>query len=235
MNADAGPAPARALVFDLDGTLVDSAADLQASMNRVLAARGLPALTLDEIRGMVGDGVPRLVQRALAAVGAADAAPDAAVAAFMADYLAAPAVRTQAYPGVAPTLRALAAAGWRLGVCTNKPRAASLAILEALGLHAYFGAVIGGDSTPARKPDPRPLRAALEALGAAPQAAVMVGDGLHDARAAAAAGAAFIGVGYGYGAAGLATLRPPPLVAHRFADLPERLQRLAETSAPRAR
>ncbi|MFT4047545.1 MAG: HAD-IA family hydrolase [Solimonas sp.] len=143
----------------------------------------------------------------------------------MADYLAAPAARTRPYPGVPETLAALRADGWRLAVCTNKPRAVSIAILDALGLAPLFGAVIGGDSTPARKPDPRPLRAALAAIGIDATRAVMIGDGAHDAEAAAAAGVAFVGVDYGYGAAGLGALRPRPRIISRFADLPAALPR----------
>ncbi|WP_020648950.1 phosphoglycolate phosphatase [Solimonas variicoloris] len=218
-------APPRALLFDLDGTLVDSVGDLHACLNRLLAGRGLPPLAVAQVRTMVGDGVRKLLERGLAAVGAdpGEATLDAAVAVFMADYLAHPVVQTRPYPGVAGTLAALHAAGLPMAVCTNKPEAASLAVLDALGLRRYFAAVIGGDSTPRRKPDPMPLKVALDRLGVATADAVMVGDGRHDADAARAAGTGFIGVDYGYGADGLAALQPPPRRLPRFADLPAAL------------
>ena len=111
----------RALLFDLDGTLVDSVGDLQACVNRLLASRALPVLTRAQVRAMVGDGVRTLIERALRAVGgnAGAASLDAAVAAFMADYLAHPAEQTRPYPGVVETLAALRGGGLALAVCTN--------------------------------------------------------------------------------------------------------------------
>ncbi|WP_051362064.1 phosphoglycolate phosphatase [Solimonas soli] len=219
------PRPPRALLFDLDGTLVDSLGDLHACLNRLLAGRGLAPLGREQVRRFVGDGVRALVRRGLTAAGAAPdkATLDTACNSFMADYLAAPAIHTRPYPGVPETLAAFHAEGRRLAVCTNKPEAISVAILEALGLAPLFSAVIGGDSTAARKPDPLPLQAALAALGVAAADAVMIGDGLHDAEAAATAGMAFVGVDYGYGADGLATLTPAPRLLRRFADLREAL------------
>lgn len=215
------PPARRGLIFDLDGTLVDSLGDLHASLNRLLAGRALPPLTRDQVRAMVGDGVRMLVSRALHAVGAApdDATLDRAVTDFLVDYEAAPAVHTRPYPGVPETLAALRDAGWAMAVCTNKPYAASIAILDALKLSAFFTAVIGGDSTPARKPDPRPLQAAIAALGIDAADAVMIGDGPHDALAAQAAGVRFIGVDYGYGHEELAALRPSARLLRCFAEL----------------
>ena len=191
----------RALLIDLDGTLVDSAPDLRLSLNRQLEPLGLGPLTLEQVKGMVGDGVRVLLTRALAACGAASdaAAVDALLPGLMADYTAAPVVRTRPYPGVAETLAQLHRAGVALAVCTNKPLVPALRILEALELRRLFSAVIGGDSTPYRKPSPQPLQAALAALGCAPAEALMIGDGPHDAEGALAAGTGFVGVRYGYG------------------------------------
>jgi len=221
-----------ALIFDLDGTLVDSAADLCASLNRVLAAEGLPPLDLETVTTLIGDGVQALLARALAARGA-DPRPariERLLPRFMEDYRAQCTRLTRPYPGVPETLAALSTAGWRLGVCTNKPIELSLAILEACELTSWFGAVIGGDSTPARKPDPLPLLTTLERLNCRSRKAVMVGDDFPDAAAAQSAGTAFIGVAYGYGANRLRAWPAPVLFAERFAELPERLEQLVETS-----
>ena len=156
----------RTLVFDLDGTLVDSVPDLAAALNRLMAARGLPGFALSEVVRMVGDGAGVLVERAFAARGRR---PDAAaLAAFLADYGAHAAVYTRAYPGVAETLRALAEAGWILAVCTNKPVAPARTLLAALELDGFFAAIGGGDSFPVRKPDPGHLLATLHAAGGTP-------------------------------------------------------------------
>jgi phosphoglycolate phosphatase len=220
-----------ALIFDLDGTLVDSAADLHASLNRALAAEGLRAPDLEAMTAMIGDGVQTLLVRALAAV---DVAPEAALVErllprFMQAYRAQCAQLTRPYPGVLETLGALRAAGWRLGVCTNKPIELSLAVLQACGLKSHFGTVIGGDSTPARKPDPLPLRAALRALDCGPQEAVMIGDDHPDVAVAQAAGTAFIGAAYGYGAQRLRAWPAPLPLVERFSEVPARLEGLKPT------
>ncbi|MFC4253038.1 phosphoglycolate phosphatase [Sinimarinibacterium flocculans] len=226
-----------AVVFDLDGTLVDSVADLRLCLNRALAELRLPPLGRAQVTAMVGDGVRTLMQRALEALGVPTqgdfgaAVIDRLLGRFMPLYAAAPSVHTRAYDGVPETLRQLVADGWSLAVCTNKPLAPSLTILHALGLDIFFDTVVGGDSTPARKPDPRPLRAALATLGIDAANAVMVGDGPHDAQAAGAAGTAFIGVRYGYGSDALAamTLATPPV--SRFDEIPERVRTLCAVPA----
>ncbi|MCP8940913.1 phosphoglycolate phosphatase [Alsobacter sp. SYSU M60028] len=188
----------RAVVFDLDGTLVDSARDLLEAANATLGERGLRKLSLDEARGMIGDGVARLVERALAATGGDAADLPRAVERFMAIYTRDAVRFTRPYPGVTETLRELAGRGLRLAVVTNKPRAVTLHILESLGLAPLFEAVVGGDSAPRRKPHPDPLLAALAAMGVAPGDALMVGDNFHDVEAAHAAGLAAVVVTYGY-------------------------------------
>ena len=151
-----------AVVFDLDGTLVDSLPDLQAALNRLLATRGLAPLSVPRVREMVGDGAKRLVERAFAARGLAAGVDE--LADFLADYEANCALATRVYPGIPEALQTLAAQGHKLAVCTNKPAAATRNVLDALGLAPFFGAVVGGDSTPYRKPDPRHLAQALSGL-----------------------------------------------------------------------
>ena len=174
-----------AIVFDLDGTLIDSAPDIHAASNALLAEDGLPPLSLDEVRSFIGKGVPHLVTRVLEAVGEpATAERHAAfVQRFEARYETAVGL-TRPYPGVVSALQALADEGFVLGICTNKPVGPTRAVLDHLGLTPFFGVIVGGDSLALRKPDPAPLRAAFAALPAPP--VLYVGDSEVDAETAAA-------------------------------------------------
>ena len=209
------------LLLDLDGTLVDSVPDLTASLNRLMAARGIPPFTEAEVTPLVGDGAAVLVARALALRGTPD--DGTALPTLLADYTAHAAEATRPYPGVVDGLHALAAAGWRLAVCTNKPERAARVLLDALGLDG-FAAVGGGDSFPVRKPDPGHLLATLAAAGGRPGAAIMVGDHHNDVAAAAGAGLPCIFAAWGYGprtmAAGAAA------IAESFAEIPALARRL---------
>ena len=204
------------LLLDLDGTLVDSVPDLAAAVNRMLLARALPPLALGAVTSMVGDGLPVLVERALAARGRRFD-PDA-LAAVGADYAANLAVASRLFPDVVPSLAALAEDGWRLAVCTNKPHAAARSLLAALGLGDCFVAIGGGDSFPVRKPDPAHLLATLAAAGGEPARAVMVGDHANDIAAARGAGIKVVFAGWGYGPASLGA--GADAVAERFSALP---------------
>jgi phosphoglycolate phosphatase len=208
-----------ALLFDLDGTLVDSAPDLAAAANRLLAELGRAPLSEAEITAMVGDGVGKLVERALAARQAGKAALAPAIARFTALYEADATTLTRPYPGVREGLTALARAGAALAVCTNKAELTTRAVLDRLGLAQFFPVVLGGDSLPTRKPDPAPLIAALERLGVAPTDAAMIGDHRNDVLAAQAGGIVAIFARYGYGLASLGKLRPDAMI-DCFADLP---------------
>ncbi len=192
--------PIRFVVFDLDGTLIDSAPDLRAAANAVLGEAGRPPLDLATIRSFVGDGVRRLIERAFAATGPAlePAALDRATARYTALYEAAATVLTRPYDGVADTLRRLRGAGMTLGVCTNKPAAAAAIVLRELGLAAFFDGVSGGDSVAHRKPDPEHVLDALRRIGGTVPEAAMVGDNEHDIGAGKAAGLFTIAVTYGY-------------------------------------
>lgn len=211
-------AAAKALLLDLDGTLVDSLPDLAASVNALLAELGASALAEMEIAPMIGDGTRSLVERALAARGIDAAPPGSAHTRFLAIYEARPAALSRPYPGVVATLERLSAGGWRLAVCTNKPLRATRLMLRDLALERFFGAVIAGDSLPVRKPDPQVFLAALQALGVAPAQAIAVGDHVNDLLAADAAGMRAIWANYGYGKR---PLRPPPAATiDAFIELP---------------
>lgn len=210
----------RFVVFDLDGTLIDSAPDLRAAANAVLAEAGRPPLDLPTIRRFIGDGVRKLIERAFAATGPAldEAALDRATAEYSALYAAGASVLTRPYDGVIDTLRALTERGLRLAVCTNKPAAAAGIVLDELGLAPFFGGVSGGDSVARRKPDPAHVLDALARIGGVPGAAAMVGDNEHDIAAGKAAGLATIAVTYGYARVPYPELGADRLV-DRFADI----------------
>ena len=188
----------KAVLFDLDGTLVDSAHDLTHALNRLLAEQGLGALSVEEVKGMIGDGAGMLVERGLAAKGGDPAEAPALVPRFLELYEGNAARLTRPYPGVEEMLRALGERGMPLAVVTNKPYAASCEILEALDLVRFFATVVGGDSRPERKPHPAPLLWAAERLGISPGEALMVGDNHHDVSAARAAGMTAVAVTWGY-------------------------------------
>ena len=190
--------PPSLIIFDLDGTLIDSAADLTAAINAMLADFGRAPLSVCEVRRMVGDGAAMLVARALAARDCRQADPEEAARIFMRHYESAATSLTTAFPGVAAALRALRDAGIPLAVCTNKPARISADILASLGLAGYFARVIGGDSLPFRKPDPRVLIGLLEAFAATPQSALLVGDSEVDAATARSAGVPFVLMKHGY-------------------------------------
>lgn len=225
----------KAILFDLDGTLVDSVPDLAAAVNALLAEFGRPALSLAQVTGMVGDGAAKLVERALAASGAGDMPLSPALDRFLALYEVDPTRLTRPYDGVPAVLDELAAAGWRLGVCTNKPERATRAVLAGLDLDRFFPVVLGGDSGPTRKPDPGPLRTALGRLGSAPGSAAMIGDHRNDVAAARAAGVPVVFARYGYGATTLAGMTPDAFI-DRFAELPHALRLIWQgRAAPSAR
>jgi len=218
-------AGARKLIFDLDGTLVDSAPDLATALNALLAEMGAPALSLQAIRAMIGDGAGVLVARGLAASGLQEAAEaetlPAALKRFLALYRDCLIDQTRAYPEVEATLERLLARGHQLGVCTNKPIDPTRRILAALGLERFFGAVIGGDSLAKRKPDPEPLLAAIAGLGGTAKA-VMIGDSANDMLCARAAAVPSILIPSDYGN----PAEDADVKLASFAELPEAIARL---------
>lgn len=209
-------------VFDLDGTLVDSAHDLAAAASELVTGLGGRALTTQEVVGMVGEGAALLVSRALTAAGLDPQTPGA-LAQFIAIYDRRLLEHTSAYEGVPEALRHVASTG-PMAVLTNKPAAPARRILEALGLEGLFVEVIGGDGPWPRKPDP----AGLQALRAhAPGGALLlVGDTPIDAATAAAAGAPFVLAQYGFGASRFGPQgADTPYVATHARDLPELIAR----------
>jgi phosphoglycolate phosphatase len=189
---------ARAIIFDLDGTLVDSAEDMRAALNVLLNDLGMRSIPAGEIKAMIGDGVLKLVERGLVAVKGDPALAPALLPRFLEIYQANPATLTRCYPGVIATLESLRLADLRMAVVTNKPVAATKAILRELALARFFPVVVGGDSLPKRKPDPAPLLEAARQLQLNVDELLMVGDNIHDVEAAHAAGMRSIAVSYGY-------------------------------------
>jgi phosphoglycolate phosphatase len=193
--------PLRAVIFDLDGTLIDSAGDLRAALNQVLAAQGRTALDTRRVQAMTGDGIGKLVERALAATGGVpdDVTLRASIDEALAAYVARPAAETVPYTGVVDALEAFRAAGLRMAVCTNKVEDLSRLILETLDLATFFDIIIGGDSLPQRKPAPEPVLACLAGMEVGPGEAIFVGDSRNDLLAARAASlpVALIPSGYG--------------------------------------
>ncbi len=208
--------PPTCLIFDLDGTLVDSIPDLAACINRVLATRGLPPLSPAQVTGMVGDGAAVLLRRVF---GFYKMLPDDdAMKDFLTDYTAHTADESVPYPGAIATLQQLHAAGFIMGVCTNKPEAPARQLLQQLGIAHLFAAISGGDSFAVRKPDPGHLLGAIAATGGTPRRAVMIGDHANDMQAAWSAGVPGIFVQWGYGGAEMAA--GAIAEASRFEEIP---------------
>jgi len=186
----------------------------------MLASLGCEPLELGEVRRMIGDGVATLVARALAARGRAQADHAAATQTFMRQYEAGATSLTTVYPGVDTTLQALHAAAIPLAVCTNKPAGLASRILEHLGLTRYFAQVLGGDSLPFRKPDPRVLLALVQAFDTTAQRSLLVGDSEVDAATAAGAGVPFVLMSGGYRRGAVADIVPSIAALESFAELP---------------
>jgi phosphoglycolate phosphatase len=216
------------LVFDLDGTLVDSVPDLADALNAVLRERGHASLSPGEVAPMVGDGVPALVARAFAARGGTAAEAAASLPRYVALYEANATNRTRPYPGVRETLVELRRRGYRCAVCTNKPQHATMTVLSGLGLAALFDGVAGGDRYPVKKPAPDHLLGLIRELAGTPQRAVMIGDSENDAAVAHAAAVPVVLMRYGYARTDPATLAAAAVLDH-FAELPATLARLGFT------
>lgn len=191
------------VIFDLDGTLVDSRADLADAVDAALALHELPTLGAARVSGMVGDGARVLVARALAASGGGEHLLDRVLEAFLAEYRRTHLGRTALYPGALEALAALSARGVRCAVVSNKPYEFTASLLEHLGVASFFEAVLGGDSLAERKPHPAPLLEALRRCAATPALAAIVGDGEPDMRAGVAAGVARLGCTFGFRSAEL--------------------------------
>jgi len=216
----------KAVIFDLDGTLVDSAPDLQAAVNRLMRQNGLPEFDQATVTDFIGNGLARLVERSFARHGPLPQDLPLQVARFKQYYAAEGHRRTRFMPGAETALRRLAAGRIALGICTNKDEGAAWALLVKLGVDRLFTALVGGDSGLPNKPDSAPLQACLERCGATPQESIYIGDSDIDAAAAEAAGLRFLLYTGGYPAgtlvkrAGLATIS-------NLAELPRVLEPFA--------
>ena len=200
------------VTFDLDGTLVDSRADLAGAVNHVLRSLGLSELEPATLYGYVGEGARVLVERALGPGRQELLARGLEL--FMTFYAAHLLDATRSYPGIVEALTALAEEGVALSVLTNKPIAMSRAILAGLGLTRRFIDVLGGDSLPVRKPDPAGLEYLRRLTGTARERMLLVGDSAIDLRTARAGNVAFCGVAWGLAPAALIAARPERVIAH---------------------
>lgn len=196
------PLAVRAVLLDLDGTLLDTVSDLHAAANAMLAELGRSEVSPEAVRCYIGRGIPNLVKRVLA--GAMDAAndpsppPPAALEAFRRHYAHENGRQATLFAGVRTGLEALKAMGLPLGVITNKASAFSLPLLRHTDLARYFDVVVSGDTLPRAKPDPMPLIWACGRLDVSPAATLMVGDSTHDFQAGRSAGCPVFLVPYGY-------------------------------------
>jgi len=190
---------AKAILFDLDGTLLDTITDLADAANLMLAEMGHPPISQARVHNFVGRGISDLIQRCLAESGEPFAAEiDIARESFRRHYMRVNGQTTQPYPGVPEVLESLAARGIKMAVVTNKSGIFTMPLLRQFGLERFFGASVYGDTLPEKKPDPAMVRHACGLLGTKPGQSLMVGDSINDSLAARAAGVPVLLVKYGY-------------------------------------
>lgn len=214
------------ILIDVDGTLVDSVPDLAYCVDEMMKQLGLPPHGEARVRNWVGNGVERLVRRAL--VGQLEGEPDAALfekayPIFLDLYAKNTSQRSHLYPGVREGLDYLKAEGYKLGCVTNKAAQFTEPLLRDLGIYDYFGIVVSGDSLPKKKPDPLPLLHAAEFFGVDPAHCLMIGDSISDVKAARAAGFQIVCMSYGYNHGQDIREAHPDAVIDSMAELPELL------------
>jgi phosphoglycolate phosphatase len=211
----------RTIVFDLDGTLVDTAPDLISTLNLVLAGEGLPPVAYDDARRMIGGGARRMIERALIAEGrtVSGAELDRLFRIFIDHYSAHIADRSRPFPQLERVLQQLTGEGCRLAVCTNKLEWLSLRLLDTLNLSRYFAAICGQDTFGIQKPDPQMLRLTIRRAGGDVHKTIMIGDSLTDVRTARAANVPVIAVDFGYSEVTPTALNADRLISS-FAELP---------------
>lgn len=209
------------IVFDLDGTLIDTAPDLTGALNHVLTSEGRDTVPEADVRHMVGQGALMLIRRGMAATGAAVNEEDLPrlLSVFLDYYGANIAVKSGPFPQVREVLDFLRGQGATLTVCTNKPRVLSVPLFEALDLADYFPVIVGGDCLPTRKPDPAHLLTTIARAGGDAGRAVMIGDSFADIDAAKAASVPSVAVSFGYSMKPVAELGADRIIDD-FADLP---------------
>ncbi len=218
------------IVFDLDGTLIDTAPDLVDTLNFILAQEKLPGIPYEKARNLIGGGARGMMERALIAEGrsCSTAEMDRLYAAFVAHYAAHIADRSRPFPELEAGLEWLASNGHRLAVCTNKLEWLSKRLLDTLKLADRFAAICGQDTFGIQKPDPEVFRLTVRRAGGEPSRAIMVGDSGTDIHTARAARVPVIAVDFGYSEVPIATLQPDRIISS-FADLPDAIVDLAAT------
>lgn len=217
-----------AIVFDLDGTLVDTAPDLCGALNWVLEREGRPHVPVEDVRHMVGEGARKLIERGLAASGPTPSADDVEdhVVHFLDHYRRNLSAHSVPFPGVEETLDALADLGAQVAICTNKPEGLAVQLLDELGLGHRFPVILGGDSLPVKKPDPGHVIGTVERMGATLGDTVFVGDSHVDVAAARGAGVPVVAVSFGYSLVD-ATELGADVVIDTFPELLDALDRLS--------
>ncbi len=223
----------RTVVFDLDGTLVDTAPDLVNALNFVLGREGLPAIAPAAARTMIGAGARRMIERGLELEDRAASVADInrLTADFVDHYAAHIADGSRPFDGLEGALDALAASGYRFAVCTNKLEWLSKLLLDRLGLSSRFAAICGADTFGVSKPDPAILRQTLARAGGELASAIMVGDAGPDVGVARRAGIPVIGVTFGYTEVPIADLKPDRLINH-MRELPAAVESLMLQRSP---
>jgi phosphoglycolate phosphatase len=219
------------IIFDLDGTLIDTAPDIVESLNITLQQCGLPTLGYKEARRLIGGGVRSTIERALIVGGrsASRAEVDSLYVPFLAYYADHIADRSRPFPGVEVQLDRLATAGYRLAICTNKLEWLSRRLVDALELSGWFAAICGPDSFGVQKPDPQFFRSTVARAGGDPTSAIMIGDSITDIRTARAANVPIIAVDFGYTDVPIASLGPDRII-NAFRELPEAIASLAQAA-----
>jgi len=223
----------RTIVFDLDGTLVDTAPDLISTLNLVLSREGLPPVGYNHARRMIGGGSRRMIERALIAEGHSVPGTelDRIFRGFINHYSAHLADRSRPFPHLETMLKRLTAKGLRLAVCTNKLERLAVRLLDAVKLSNYFAAICGQDTFGMQKPDPQMLRLTIRRAGGELHRAVMVGDSRTDVRTARAANVPVIAVDFGYSEIPVARLHPDQIIGS-FAELPAALAAVERQYSP---
>jgi len=216
------------VVFDLDGTLLDTHADLVVSLNHTIAALSLEPVSYDDLTHLVGNGARVMIERACRLRGhplESDALPPL-IERFVAHYAGNMPGHTQPYPGLIGAMDRLKSKGYRLAVCTNKMESLALGLLEKLDLTSYFDAISGGDTFPVRKPDARHLTGTIDRAGGDITRTVMIGDSINDIAVAKNAGVPSIAVPFGYSDVPVSTLDPDHIITHFDELTPELVETL---------
>lgn len=204
------------VVFDLDGTLLDTHADLIDSLNHTIASIGLAPVSYDDLTHLVGHGAKVMIERACKLHGHPLTEDESGplLQRFIAHYSSTMPGHTKPYPGLIAAMDTLKANGFTLAVCTNKLESLARTLIDALGLTHYFAAITGGDTFPVRKPDARHLLGTIEKAGGTPERSIMVGDSFNDIAVAKNAAVASIGVPFGYSDVPIESLEPTRIIQH---------------------